>query len=103
VRKLNKERNREVSGLCTCRRIKQIFKIPTVLSKYAVTEDRWDQQQLIAAILKKYDTSTLKIGKRYSVNTISNKSGQQAVLKTTFWKEDTCEIYFNTEMQKPIY
>ncbi len=81
----------------------KLFKIPTVLSKYAVTEDRWDQQQLITAILKKYDTSNLKIGKRYSVNTISNKSGQQAVLKTTFWKEDTGEIYFNTEMQKPIY
>ena len=79
----------------------KLFKIPTVLSKYAVTEDRWDQQQLITAILKKYDTSNLKIGKRYSVNTISNKSGQQAVLKTTFWKEDTGEIYFNTEMQKP--
>jgi len=61
----------------------KLFKIPTVLSKYAVTEDRWDQQQLITAILKKYDTSNLKIGKRYSVNTISNKSGQQAVLKTT--------------------
>ncbi len=103
MRKSSKERNRWVLCLCTRRGIKQILKIPTVLSKYAVTEDRWDQQQLIAAILKKYDTSNLKFGKRYSVNTISNKSGQQAVLKTTFWKEDTGEIYFNTEMQKPLY
>ena len=103
MRKSSKERNLWVLCLYTRRSIKQFFKIPTVLSKYAVTEDRWDQQQLITAILKKYDTSNLKIGKRYSVNTISNKSGQQAVLKTTFWKEDTGEIYFNTEMQKPIY
>ena len=102
MRKSSKWRNLWVFCLRTRRRIK-LFKIPTVLSKYAVTEDRWDQQQLITAILKKYDTSNLKIGKRYSVNTISNKSGQQAVLKTTFWKEDTGEIYFNTEMQKPIY
>ncbi len=103
MRKSSEERSREASCLCTRRLKKQILKIRTVLSKYAVTEDRWDQQQLIAAILKKYDTSNLKIRKRYSVNTISNKSGQQAVLKTTFWKEDTGEIYFNTEMQKPIY
>ena len=103
MRKSSKERNLWVLCLCTRRNIKQVLKIPTVLSKYAVTEDRWDQQQLITAILKKYDTSNLKIGKRYSVNTISNKSGQQAVLKTTFWKEDTGEIYFNTEMQKHIY
>jgi hypothetical protein len=41
----------------------KLFKIPTVLSKYAVTEDRWDQQQLITAILKNMIQVTLKLEK----------------------------------------
>jgi hypothetical protein len=83
----------------------QDSKIPTVFSKFKKYET-WDlvnTDQLVKTILKKYNIDNVPINRKISVRTISTRSWQREVLRTTLWKNEKGELYIETKEERPLY